>query len=146
MILSPRISKVSSPALRPTILLCCALLALSASAQQPLQTLLVGVDHRTVTSLDGDWHYLVDMPPAGQLYTGSGQINDHGYAMNSHPNLVGKHNAEYDFATAPTIKVPGDWNTQIPQLFNFEGVLWYQRDFDAQASAGHTHVSAYRRS
>jgi beta-glucuronidase len=56
--------------------------------------------------------------------------------MNSHPNLVGKHNAEYDFATAPTIKVPGDWNTQIPQLFNFEGVLWYQRDFDAQPQPG----------
>jgi beta-glucuronidase len=76
------------------------------------------------------------MPPAGQLYSGNGQINDRGYAMNTHPNLVGKHNAEYDFATAPTIKVPGDWNTQIPQLFNFEGVLWYQRDFDAQPQPG----------
>ena len=132
MILSPRISKPLTAALKSATLFCWALLVLSSPAQQPLQTLLVGVDHRTVTSLDGDWHYLVDMPPAGQLYAGKGQINDHGYAMNSHPNLVGKHNAEYDFATAPTIKVPGDWNTQIPQLFNFEGVLWYQRDFDAQ--------------
>jgi beta-glucuronidase len=136
MILSPHISRLLPAALKSAALLGCALLALPANAQQPLQTLLVGVDHRTVTSLDGDWHYLVDMPPAGQLYTGNGQINDHGYAMNSHPNLVGKHNAEYDFATAPTIKVPGDWNTQIPQLFNFEGVLWYQRDFDAQPQPG----------
>ena len=54
--------------------------------QQPLQTLLVGVDHRTsVTSLDGDWHYLVDYPPFRALYTGSGAINDRGYALNSHP-------------------------------------------------------------
>ena len=139
MILSPRVSRLRSAALQSTILLGCGLLALPSVAQQPLQTLqtlLVGVDHRTVTSLDGDWHYLVDMPPFGQLYSGNGQINDHGYAMNSHPNLVGKHNAEYDFATAPTIKVPGDWNTQIPQLFNFEGVLWYQRDFDAQPQPG----------
>jgi beta-glucuronidase len=136
MIESPRISKALPANLQFALLLCIGLLALPSSAQQPLQTLLVGVDHRTVTSLDGDWHYLVDAPPAGQLYSSNGQINDHGYALNSHPNLVGKHNAEYDFATAPTIKVPGDWNTQVPQLFTFEGVVWYQRDFDVQPQPG----------
>ena len=108
----------------------------SASCQQPLETLLVGVDQRTVTSLDGDWHYLVDQSPASALYTGSGAINDKSYAMNTHPNIVGKHNDEYDFSTAPTLKVPGDWNTQVPQLFNYEGVLWYERDFDAQPRPG----------
>ncbi len=56
--------------------------------------------------------------------------------MNEHPNIVGRHNEEYDFATAPTLKVPGDWNTQVPQLFNYEGVVWYQRDFDAQPKPG----------
>jgi hypothetical protein len=35
-----------------------ALLVSSAPAQTNFQTLIVGVDHRTVTSLDGDWHYL----------------------------------------------------------------------------------------
>ena len=108
------------------------LLILSADAQQPLQTLLVGIDHRKVTSLDGEWHYLVDQSPGRALYTSTGEINDKSYAMNEHPNIVGKHNQEYDFATAPTLKVPGDWNTQIPQLFNYEGVVWYERDFDAQ--------------
>jgi len=107
-----------------------------ASGQQPLQTLLVGVDRRTVTSLDGDWHYLVDQSPGRALYTGSGDINDKSYALNTHPNIVGKHNEEYDFATAPTLKVPGDWNTQVPQLFNYEGVLWYERDFDTQPKPG----------
>ena len=136
MILPSRFSKAVPAILKSTVLLACGLLQLPAAAQQPLQTLLVGVDRRSVTSLDGDWHYLVDAPPAGQLYSSNGQINDHGYAMNTHPNLVGKHNQEYDFATAPTIKVPGDWNTQVPQLFNFEGVLWYQRDFDAQPQPG----------
>jgi len=105
---------------------------LPAFAQQPLQTLLVGVDHRQVASLNGDWHYLVDQSPFRALYTSSGEINDRSYALNEHPNIVGKHNQEYDFATAPTLKVPGDWNTQVPQLFNYEGVLWYQRDFDFQ--------------
>jgi beta-glucuronidase len=136
MILPLRVSKIFCAVLKRASLLGCGLLMLPSFGQQPLQTLLVGVDRRTVTSLDGDWHYLVDAPPAGALYTSNGQINDHGYALNTHPNLVGKHNQEYDFATAPTIKVPGDWNTQVPQLFNFEGVLWYQRDFDAEPKPG----------
>ncbi len=110
----------------------CAGPILPAIGQQPFQTLLVGVDHRAVTSLDGDWHYLVDQVPFRGLYTPSGEINDRGYARNTHPNITsGPHNDEYDFATAPTIKVPGDWNTQIPQLFSYEGVVFYQRDFDA---------------
>jgi beta-glucuronidase len=114
----------------------CLALVIPASGQQPLQTLLVGVDRRTVTSLDGDWHYLVDQSPGRALYTASGEINDRSYAMNTHPNIVGKHNEEYDFSTAPTLKVPGDWNTQIPKLFNYEGVLWYERDFDTQPKPG----------
>lgn len=113
-------------------LLCCVL-AVPAVAQQPLKTLLVGVDHRSVISLDGDWHYLVDPPPAKALYTADGRVRGNGYALNTHPNIdSGPHNDEYDFATAPTLKVPGDWNTQEPTLFRYEGVVWYQRDFDFQ--------------
>ena len=107
-----------------------------ALGQQAFQTLLVGLDHRPVTSLNGDWHYLVDQSPARPLYLENGAINDKSYAMNEHPNLVGNHNEEYDFSTAPTLNVPGDWNTQIPQLFNYEGVVWYQRDFNAQPKPG----------
>ena len=115
----------------------CLGLMLSASGQQPFQTLLVGIDHRTVTNLDGDWHYLVDQSPSRALYTGTGAINDGSYALNTHPNIdSGPHNEEYDFSTAPTLKVPGDWNTQVAQLFNYEGVVWYQRDFDAQPKPG----------
>lgn len=120
--------------------LCCVLawlgLLIPAFGQQPFQTLLVGVDRRNITSLDGDWHYLVDQSPGRALYTSHGEINDKSYAMNTHPHIVGSHNEEYDFATAPTLKVPGDWNTQVPQLFNYEGAVWYQRDFDAQPKPG----------
>jgi beta-glucuronidase len=118
--------------------LSCALLLLAAAtavSQQPLQTLLVGVDHRTVTSLDGPWHYLVDQPPARELYDATGKVRDNGYALNTRPVIDmndGPHNSEYDFATAPTLMVPGDWNTQDPTLFRFEGVVWYQRDFPFQ--------------
>jgi beta-glucuronidase len=96
-----------------------------------LNTLIVGVDRRPVTSLNGDWHYLVEQPPFSSLYGPGGKIRDNGYALNSHPNISsGPHNDEYDFASAPTLKVPGDWNTQVPSLFRFEGVVWYQRDFN----------------
>lgn len=105
----------------------------AAAAQQPLQTLLVGVDHRSVQSLDGPWHFLVDAPPAGNLYAPDGSVRENGYGVNSHPNIMsGPHNAEYDFSTAPTLNVPGDWNSQEPTLFRYEGVVWYQRDFDFQ--------------
>jgi len=120
-----------------TVALGCMALMLPAFGQQPFQTLIVGLDHRTVTSLNGDWHYLVDQAPGRALYTNTGAINDHSYAMNTHPNIFsGKHNEEYDFATAPTLKVPGDWNSQVPELFSYEGVVWYQRDFDAQPQPG----------
>lgn len=123
-----------------------ALQAVTACAQAPLQTLLVGVDHRKAVSLNGPWHYLIDQPPGRELYDEKGNIRDNGYALNTHPNISsGPHNAEYDFATAPTLKVPDDWNTQDPVLFRFEGVIWYQRDFDfqpAQSSRTFFHVGA----
>ncbi len=120
-------------------LLCFGLMlpAFGQQSFQPFQTLLVGVDHRSVISLNGDWHYLVDQAPFRALYTSTGAINDRSYARNTHPNIFsGPHNEEYDFATAPTLKVPRDWNIQLPQLFNYEGVVWYQRDFDAQPKPG----------
>jgi beta-glucuronidase len=116
------------------ILVLCCVWGMRATAQQPLKTLLVDVDHRPATSLDGDWHYLVD-PGAVGLYNGDGKVRDDGYASNRRPIMVGErkgYSEEYDFATAPTMKVPGDWNTQDKTLFRYEGVLWYQRDFDYQ--------------
>lgn len=116
--------------------LCCTALT-TGIAQQPLNTLLVGVDHRSTESLNGDWHYLVDQPPARSLYAPDGKVRDSSYGMNTHPNIsTGPHNDEYDFATAPTLKVPGDWNTQEPTLFRYEGVVWYQRDFSFQPRPG----------
>ena len=46
---------------------------------------------------------------------------------------------EYDFSKAPTLKVPGDWNTQRESLFFYEGPVWYERDFTYQPKE-HTRV------
>ncbi len=40
---------------------------------------------------------------------------------------------EYDFARSPTLNVPGDWNTQRPELLYYEGTVWYERKFDVPA-------------
>lgn len=120
-----------------SLALACALAAVPVAAQTPLRTLLMGVDHRKTTSLNGPWHYLVEQPPFRELYDAQGNVRDTGYALNTHPNISsGPHNSEYDFGTAPTMKIPGDWNSQDPTLFHFEGVVWFQRDFDFQPSAG----------
>jgi beta-glucuronidase len=80
------------------VLFACYAVTLTLLAQQPLKTLLVGIDHRSVLSLNGDWHYLVDQPPAKGLYTAEGKVRDNGYALNAHPNInSGPHNEEYDF-------------------------------------------------
>ena len=116
--------------LQACLALGCLLAAPALFAQQSLQTLLVGVDRRSATSLNGDWHYLVEQPPARELYDGAGKVRDSGYAQNTHPNIsTGRHNSEYDFATAPVMHIPGDWNSQDATLFHFEGVVWFQRDF-----------------
>ena len=39
---------------------------------------------------------------------------------------------EYDFDSSPTLRVPGDWNSQDEKLFYYEGTLWYKKSFDVQ--------------
>lgn len=92
-------------------------------------TLLVDVDHREATSLDGDWHYIVD-PYFRGLYSFHHEVLKDGYALDKEGPQTGNGFAEYSFAKSPTLKVPGDWNTQAERLYFYEGPLWYQRDFN----------------
>lgn len=36
---------------------------------------------------------------------------------------------EYDFDKSLSLNVPGDWNTQLPELFYYEGTIWYRNKF-----------------
>jgi beta-glucuronidase len=103
--------------LRPHAALLSALLAITAYAQTPTPptTLLVASDRRPSISLDGDWHILPDPYLNG---IGGRYFEDH---SSDHKFI------EYDFAKSPTLKVPGDWNTQRPDLMLYEGPLWYER-------------------
>jgi len=97
-------------------------------------TVLVDVDHRQSVSLNGDWHSIVD-PYATGLYTFHHELRKDGFFLNGAAEPGSDRLVEYDFAKSPTLKVPGDWNTQSAQLFYYEGVVWYQRYLDFQPKA-----------
>jgi len=99
-------------------------------------TVLVDVDHRIAQSLDGDWHVILD-PYDGGLYNFHREIRKDGFFLNGAPETGSVGLLEYDFSKSPTLKVPGDWNSQHEQFFYYEGLLWYQRDFDYLAAPGH---------
>ena len=112
-----------------------ALLAIPAFGQGK-STVLVDVDHRKTMSLNGDWHYIVD-PYDGGLYTFHRELRKDGFFLNGAPETGSDGLIEYDFSKSPTLKVPGDWNTQHDSLFYYEGLLWYQRDFSYEPIANH---------
>jgi beta-glucuronidase len=113
--------------------------SLIAAAQQP-PTLLVDIDHRPAMSLNGPWHYIVDPYHGGwgSNTSNSDVPSPRGYARDLH-YVPGGPLQEYDFAKSTVIQVPGDWNSQDEKLFYYEGLLWYQRDFDYHPKA-HTHI------
>jgi beta-glucuronidase len=106
-----------------------------ATGAQTQPTLLVDIDHRSTLSLDGDWHYIVD-PYQGGLYNFHHEIKPHGFFEDLEAPATPNGLVEYDFAKSPTLKVPGDWNTQQKSLYYYEGMLWYQRDFDYAPKPG----------
>ncbi|WP_420455256.1 glycoside hydrolase family 2 protein [Rubrivirga sp.] len=128
-----------------------ALLALSASAQPgPLTVeagsapLITNVGVRETTSLHGSWAAVVDpyetgyrniltlepMDPARRdMYGNDARVTDPTDRL------------EYHYPTSRRLHVPGDWNTQAPDLFLYEGTVWYQREVedprtDADRAAG----------
>ena len=109
----------------------CVLLAATFFAHQPVEAqlteLLVDVDHRAATSLDGPWHTIID-PYGNGLYASDGSVSKHGYGENRQPKSKSDL-VEYSFAKSPILQVPGDWNTQRKELLLYEGVMWYEKDF-----------------
>ena len=100
-------------------------------AQTP-SPLIQNVSGRRTLSLDGDWHYIVDPHEEGTARR---------FYLNGKP--FGSRNfVEYDFNTSPTLRVPGDWNFQRPELQMYEGTLWYQKTFDYHVQAN-TRVLIY---
>ncbi|MFT7031337.1 MAG: beta-glucuronidase [Marinoscillum sp.] len=98
------------------------------------ENLVQNVFAREVYTLNGEWNYIVDMYETGyynyrwQPHDNSENPGAGAFYTNQKPkdkmDLV-----EYDFDMAPTLNVPGDWNSQEEKLFYYEGSLWYKKSF-----------------
>ena len=89
---------------------------------------VINVISRKAVSLNGQWHYIVDQQEEGYYDYRMNPI-DWGFMRNAKPERP-EDLIEYDFDAAPTMTVPGDWNTQDEHLFFYEGTVWLQRYFD----------------
>jgi beta-glucuronidase len=89
---------------------------------------------RDYQSLNGSWNYIIDPFDMG-YYDYRLRENPNGFFK----NRKARHKAdlvEYNFDTAPLMTIPSDWNTKNPQLFFYEGSVWFKKDFNYTPSSG----------
>jgi beta-glucuronidase len=118
-----------------------ALLAIGGALEAEEDALLppiANVAERTQVDLNGDWRTIVD-PYANGHVDYRAQPRRDGFFMDARPSRPSDL-VEYDFDTSPVLKVPGDWNTQRPELLYYEGPLWYRRKFEASPQPGRRYL------
>ena len=89
---------------------------------------------RNFTDLSGEWKYLPDPFREGLRNKVIGQYTmfKDVYDADTKPGTL----KEYDWATAPTLQVPGSWTAQVPELSWYENLVWLRKRFDAQPKSG----------
>ncbi|MCM1452144.1 MAG: hypothetical protein NC102_07790 [Clostridium sp.] len=98
------------------------LLAIGQSCAAELITNAYG---RKGVSLNGKWEAIVDQYDQGERME---------VWKNQKPES-GEQFFEYSFDGTDRLNVPGDWNSQRPELQLYEGSVWYGRKFDAKKQA-----------
>jgi beta-glucuronidase len=107
------------------------LLIFTAAAQAQQQApLITNTEGRHTISLDGPWRTIIDPYETG-YYDYRYEPRQDGYFKNAKPQSP-RDLIEYDFDSAPELKVPGDWNSQDEKLLFYEGTVWYKKSFDYQ--------------
>ncbi len=97
--------------------------------------------NRNKISLNGDWNYFVDRYEA--FYYDFVRVPFDSYEAENKRDfaaLDGKpvnksDRYEYGFDGSKSIKVPGDWNSQVKELIYYEGTIWYRKKFDLAKNA-----------
>ena len=112
------------------LLLCTCL----SSTQAEVITQVANITARKTTSLNGQWNYIVDVQEEG-YYDYRMNPTPWGFFQNAKPQRP-EDLIEYDFDKAPTMQIPGDWNTQDERLFFYEGTVWFKRSFQWHPTAG----------
>ena len=113
------------------------LLVLGALAQEPAAKSFLLADGRDCQSLAGQWNYIVDPMDTGiYKYQMTLLKPSRRYFADRHYFVEESRQIEYDFSAAPTLAVPGDWNTQSEKLYYYEGSVWYRRTIKIPGQAG----------
>ena len=94
--------------------------------------LIGNVPARKAMSLNGDWNYIIDVQEEG-YYDYRMNVTQWGFFQNAKPQRP-EDLVEYDFDKSPTMKIPGDWNTQDDRLFFYEGTVWFYKKFKVDSS------------
>ncbi len=84
------------------------------------QFAMANIEGRKTTNLDGEWKVIID--PTG--------IGDWRQVWKEKKAEKKTDFVEYSFEGAPTLHVPGDFNTQMPELLYVEGTVWYKKTFN----------------
>jgi beta-glucuronidase len=102
----------------------------------PATSAVAHVFGRRHVSLNGRWNTIIDPYDTGyfdyrlQPLDDSPATQRRGFFLDRTPDDPSEL-IEYSFDDSPTLEVPGDWNSQDPKLFYYEGTIWYRRKFDA---------------
>lgn len=114
------------------ILIITCLLFANGFSQKTIQN----IKSKTNTSLNGRWNYIIDPYQMGYLDYRQMPFDESAKGTGGFfDNITAPANGEkteYNFEYEPTLKVPGDWNSQDDRLQFYEGTLWYKNDFVAK--------------
>jgi len=109
------------------------------------QALLTGADMRPAQSLDGAWHWSVDPFRDGKAGFHGGTPGESSRrwgdvvqadAMRDNPRAL----YEFDMQRSPVVHLPGSWIGHAAEMRYYQGLVWYQRSFDAVKPAPGTRV------
>jgi beta-glucuronidase len=99
------------------------------------QELIPNVKNQTTTSLNGEWNYIIDPYETGyysfhhDAYDQQRSFQKAAFFNNYHAQNK-QELVEFDFDKSPSMTIPGDWNSQDPMLFYYEGTVWFKKSFD----------------
>jgi len=98
---------------------------------------IVNVQGRQTTSLNGDWKVIVDQYENGYYdYRLSPMSDNRSFFADRSYHADPTQLVEYEFDTDWSLKVPGDWNTQMEKLYYYEGTIWYRQKFNLEPREG----------
>jgi beta-glucuronidase len=122
------------------LIFCLTLIAANELLAQ--QNLITNIQARNSTSLNGRWNYIVDQYETGfyNYRWKERNENDVEAYWNSGVQKNKTERKEHDYSPKLSINVPGDWNSQDPKFFYYEGTLWYQRSFDYKKENAANHL------